>query len=204
MQGIFSAIEGPDGVGKTTIVELVKNKLLIYGKTVITTTEPTKTETGKEIRRVLSSNDPTQQSRLLELYLQDRKEHTEDFIIPNMEKYDFVLTDRYKHSSIVYQSIQNLSDIESIKEANSHFIVPDITFILFDTFDNLVKRLENRGDSREFLETESTLSKSINCYMNMDKILNGENIIYICNDEISKTVDTIIDYLIPLTKNKRA
>ena len=42
-EGFFVAIDGPNGVGKSTLIAAIKNKMEAIGYTVYTTKEPTDT-----------------------------------------------------------------------------------------------------------------------------------------------------------------
>lgn len=90
---MFIAIDGPDGIGKTTLANKIINKLKDeLGIDSILTTEPTKSQLGMEIRKQLSIGY-TDNKLLLEMFLQDRKEHIENEIIPSIQNNKIILTD---------------------------------------------------------------------------------------------------------------
>lgn len=48
--GYFIAVDGPNGVGKSTLIAAIKNKLEILGYDVYVTREPTDTKLGNFLR----------------------------------------------------------------------------------------------------------------------------------------------------------
>lgn len=83
---MFIAIDGPDGIGKTTISKRVIEKMKFdYNTESILTTEPSRSPLGLEIRKLLSSGNVNNKI-LLDMFLKDRKEHIENEIIPILEK----------------------------------------------------------------------------------------------------------------------
>jgi dTMP kinase len=90
--------EGIDGSGKSTIVGLVKQKLLDAGKTVWTTAEPT-----ARMRKILEDNpDSYDPVSLFLLFTYDRYNHQRE-IIKRLGDHDVVISDRYILSSYAYQ-----------------------------------------------------------------------------------------------------
>ena len=100
--GLFVALEGIDGSGKSTQLHLLKTALQKAGYDVITTSEPTKGKLGIILREYLSNPNSIPYADAL-LFAADRVEHYCEFIKPNIEKGKIVITDRYTASSIVYQ-----------------------------------------------------------------------------------------------------
>lgn len=96
---MFIAIDGPDGIGKTTISKRVIEKLKAdYKIECNLTTEPSRSPLGLEIRNLLSSGNVSNKI-LLDMFLKDRKEHIENEITPALAENQFILTDRYKYST---------------------------------------------------------------------------------------------------------
>jgi len=129
-KGMFITFEGIDGCGKSTqIRELTKH---IFEKDkhnhIILTRNPYK---NTNIRKILTQDtDPNSQSeKLADLYITDRINQTNELIIPNLEKGHIVISDRYKISTIVYQSAQGL-DMQSLIDKQSSLPVPDMTFVI--------------------------------------------------------------------------
>ena len=104
-KGYFISLEGVEGVGKSTQIELLKSYFLKKNINVISTREPGGTEEGELIRKFLVSGDKRSWDPYSELLLFNalRREHINKVILPSIEKGDVVLCDRFVDSTIAYQ-----------------------------------------------------------------------------------------------------
>ncbi len=129
-KGTFIAFEGIDGCGKSTQIRKLTQYIFEKNKYnhVILTRNPYK---DTSIRKtILENDDPhTQADKLADLFIKDRFLHAEEIVKPNIQKGHFVLTDRYKFSTICYQSAQGLAMDDLIKKQEG-LPVPDMTFIM--------------------------------------------------------------------------
>lgn len=55
-KGFFVAVDGPNGVGKSTLIESVKTRLEFRGYATYMTKEPTNTECGSFVRKFAESH----------------------------------------------------------------------------------------------------------------------------------------------------
>ena len=141
MNGKFIVIEGIDGCGKTTQIEAIykwlpSSGLLEKNSQIIKTREPGGTKFGKRIREILLDNDqeyePSDLTELL-LYAADRAEHVSKIISPELNKNNWVISDRFADSTLAYQGYGRDLDIKIIKQLESIVCQgesPDITFLL--------------------------------------------------------------------------
>lgn len=133
-RGLFISVEGIDGVGKSTQLELLEQFLVSEGRTVLRTLEPGGTDLGQEIRHLLlhRKGDVAPRSEAL-LYAADRAHHVATKIRPALERGEVVLTDRYLDSSVAYQGVGRALDAEEVR-AISMFAVenllPELTILL--------------------------------------------------------------------------
>ncbi len=128
-KGKFFALEGPDGCGKSTQLNMLAEWLKSENFEVRKTKEPTDNPIGKILRKNLGNEiDMCPESEAL-LFAGDRAQHVSKEIRPQLEKGNIVITGRYLFSSLVYQSVRGLSK-EWIEEINRHAIIPDLTIIL--------------------------------------------------------------------------
>ena len=97
---MFISIDGPDGVGKTTVAKAIVKQLNENNQKAIFTTEPTNSETGNSIRAILSGDVTATSRDLLNLFIKDRAEHITQFVNPNLLEDVVVVTDRYKYSTV--------------------------------------------------------------------------------------------------------
>lgn len=164
-KGIFITFEGPDGCGKTTIINLIYNDLIKrYGKNkVVLTREPggKNNVIAEDIRNILLNKlnyKITDRAEAL-LFAASRAQHVHDFIIPNIKKGNIVLCDRYIHSSLVYQGFARKLGIKEVFDINKFAIdntMPDFTVLLMlDAKKGLsrIKANKNRDVNRLDKET---------------------------------------------------
>lgn len=160
MKGLFIALEGPDGSGKSTIAKLLgaylKKKDLAY----IITREPGGTDIGEKIRAMILDKENTHMSHETEalLYAASRSQHVDEKIVPALNEGKIVLCDRFVLSSLAYQGKGREIGIEKVKMINDFAIkdtYPDlILFFYIDptltlkrkTANSAVDRLELEGD----------------------------------------------------------
>lgn len=129
-KGKFIVLEGIDGSGKSTQVKLLKKYFEGQGFLVILTKEPTNdSSVSKKIRQILNKEVIVEAKKLQELFIQDRKEHLEKFIIPSLKDGKIVISDRYYFSTIAYGESAAVSR-EWLIEKNSNFLAPDISIII--------------------------------------------------------------------------
>lgn len=129
-RGQFIVFEGIDGCGKTSQLKFFSEFLFSHDKHnhVLTTREPYKT---LEIRKLVKDDpDPLSGAeKMTQIFLDDRKQHVEELITPALDKGWHVVSDRYKLSTIAYQSAQGLP-MEHLIQIQSDLPVPDMTFII--------------------------------------------------------------------------
>ena len=103
--GLFLALEGGDGAGKSTQARLLCERLRAAGREVLLTREPGATDVGAEVRRIVLSPDTGAIHPRTEalLYAADKSEHVETVVLPALARGEVVVTDRYVDSSLAYQ-----------------------------------------------------------------------------------------------------
>ncbi len=135
MLGMFITIEGIDGSGKTTQIELLHSYLKSLNKDVVITREPGGTTIGEKIRNLILDINNTNIAYITEalLYVAGRAQLVNEIIEPALNSGKIVICDRFIDSSIVYQGIGRNLGIDKIINLNSYAlnnIMPDITFYL--------------------------------------------------------------------------
>jgi dTMP kinase len=132
---LFITFEGGEGVGKTTQVKLLSEWMSDRNISHVTTKEPGAPDIKEciEIRKVLLNPkyDITGSAELL-LFLADRAQHVEKFIIPKIRDGMNVVCDRFSDSTRVYQSIRKIgrTKLDLLLAFATRGLVPDMTFIL--------------------------------------------------------------------------
>ncbi len=128
----FITFEGPEGSGKTTVIQQVAQKLENQ-YSVVLTREPGGVKTGEQIREVLLEGDDMDDRTEVLLFAASRREHLVGKVIPSLENGKLVLCDRYIDSSLAYQGYARGIGIEEVKSINEFAInglYPDITIYL--------------------------------------------------------------------------
>lgn len=136
MRGKFITIEGTDGSGKSTQIELLMDYLRKKGADVIFTREPGGTQISEKIREIILDVNNSEMTGITEalLYAAARSQHVEEKIIPALEAGKIIVCDRFVDSSIAYQGAARglgAEKIMGINEAALHGIMPDMT-LFFD------------------------------------------------------------------------
>jgi dTMP kinase len=133
--GVFLALEGGEGAGKSTQARLLAIWLRDQGYDVVTTHEPGATKVGMRLRALLLDTAHTGLSPRAEtlMYAADRAEHVKSVIIPALERGAIVVTDRYVDSSLAYQGAGRQLPVAEILEVNrwaTGGLTPDLTILL--------------------------------------------------------------------------
>lgn len=201
---MFITFEGPDGSGKSTQIEYAKEYLTELGYDVITTRDPGGTDLGVQLREILLNYDG-HIAPLCEMciFIADRAQHVSCKILPNLNKGNVVLCDRFVDSTVAYQGYGRGLCIDSINFMNNAAIqgtLPDMT-ILFDlSVDTTMQRVQKAGiKDRMESELREFHQRTINGYREIAK--NNPDRFYIIDaeksvDEVKAQVKVALDYLI--------
>ena len=92
------------------------------------------------------------------LFAGDRRDHLDREIIPALQRGAVVITDRYYHSSLAYQSLA--VGLPAVASLNERFRAPDITIFLDLEPEISLARIEARGETRERFEALDKLRQS--------------------------------------------
>lgn len=151
--GIFITIEGPDGSGKTTIINMLAENLAEQGFDVMATREPGGIEIAEQIRKViLDTNNTAMDSRTEALlYAAARRQHLAEKVKPALEAGKIVLCDRFVDSSLAYQGHARGLGIDEVYSINKFAIedmMPQLT-LYFDLAPELGLERINKNKGRE-------------------------------------------------------
>ena len=134
-RGIFITMEGPDGSGKSTQIELLKEYLEGAGYDVLITREPGGNRISEAIRGIILNSEYTEMSPVTEmmLYASARAQLIAEVIGPAIESGKAVISDRFVDSSLVYQGMARGLGVETVYEINKVAIgeyMPQLTIML--------------------------------------------------------------------------
>jgi dTMP kinase len=179
------AIEGIDGVGKTTQSNMLAKYLKAMGSKVRLLKEPSDSKYGKQIRQLAQDNrrlDPKEEYRL---FIFDRKENLKNNIIPALNRQEIVILDRYYFSTAAYQGVLGIDPNAILKENEGFAPIPNIVILLDLPVDEALKRItENRGDKANAFETVEYLTK-------VKAIFDTFNYPFLFRVDSSKPVDNV-------------
>lgn len=200
MKGKFITFEGPDGCGKTTIVEMIYKKLEDLGYKVIKTREPGGTDISEKIRDVILDVNNDEMSPRCEalLYAASRAQHTEEKIIPYLNKGYIVLCERYILSSYAYQGYGRglLEGVVAINDFATSGLRPDLTILLMGDYRVGLERKNEMGADR--LELESTdFHKKV--YKGYEEIAKYEDVTVIdANSELETVFNNTLEKILEM------
>lgn len=149
-------MEGPDGSGKSTQIELLKKHLEDQGYTVTLSREPGGTPISEKIREIILDNKNSEMTSMTEalLYAASRAQHVAEVILPAIEAGNIVICDRYVDSSLAYQGYgRHLG--ESVAVINQYAVdglLPNLTLLF--KMDPSIGRNRISDDVKDRLEAE--------------------------------------------------
>ena len=173
MKAKFITLEGIEGSGKTSSLKSITDLLDKKNISYVVTREPGGSSIGKELRAILLDPE-TEISPEVELLLMlsDRKDHVEKIILPNLEKGNWVVSDRFMDSSIAYQGggrqlgkklIISLAEYLNLPQ-------PDLTLLFDLPVETSFSRVKARGELDRFEKEELEFHKRIrNTYLDLAK-----------------------------------
>jgi dTMP kinase len=130
----FIVLEGGEGVGKSTQIELLATALRATGCEVVVTYEPGATKAGAQMRAVLLHADaPIDPTAELLLMLADRAQHVGEVLRPALERGAVVVCDRYTPSTLAYQGVGRalgVAHVESLSALAAGGLEPDVVVVL--------------------------------------------------------------------------
>jgi dTMP kinase len=189
-QGLFIVIEGVDGAGTTTQVSAVTKALRQRRWAVRETREPSTGPIGALLRLCLSGRlvtpgqlgmrAPNWKTMAL-MFAADRMDHIEAEIGPLLEEGVVVISDRYYHSSVAYQS-QTANDVSGaitwIRNINAQARKPDLTIVLDVPADQAKARRRQRGGV-ELYDDDALQATLVEFYAQLEQHFPDEKIVHV-------------------------
>lgn len=177
-KGLYIALEGIDGSGKTTQAIELKKYFESKGKEVVTTREPRKEGViGELVHQILLGDRKFSPKAFQYLFTTDRVLNQEEIVLPALKRGAVVISDRAFWSGIVYGILDRMEDEYDVKSENyfliahsilsfyHQFTSPDFTFYLRIPLDVSMQRIkEERRHRPEIYENRDKLKKVIEGY----------------------------------------
>ena len=150
-KGIYIALEGMDGVGKSTVMPYIEDYIKSKGREVVTVREIGSTPLGERLRDIIKSDCPMDATSEFLLMLTARYQLFNDVVRPALADGKVVISDRYYMSTVAYQCDGKSTDPDPALVATLHDALhlrtwADYVFILQKPFDEAIKA--QGGDDR--------------------------------------------------------
>ena len=157
-KGKFITIDGVEGAGKSTQIDLICSYLHQKGIEVVRTREPGGTAVGEKIRSVLLDveNQEMHSDTELLLMFSSRNELIQNKIIPALNEGFWVVSDRFTDASFAYQGggrMLNLDRIDKLADWVLGDFKPDLTLLLDVSVEVGMVRIESRA-AKDRIELE--------------------------------------------------
>lgn len=203
--GCFIVFEGSDGSGKTTICDIVCQKLTDMGFDIVHTREPGGIEIAEKIRNIILDPLNTAMDAKTEalLYAASRRQHLVEKVIPSLKENKIVICERFVYSSLAYQGKARGIGYDGIMAINDFAIdgcKPDITIYL-DVDEETGHARINQRSSKDRLDGETDnfhhlvnegYKEILELYKDNIKVVDATNSI----DKVSKDcLNVILDYI---------
>ncbi|WP_461461726.1 dTMP kinase [Methanobrevibacter sp.] len=188
---MYIVLEGIDGAGKSSQIELLSQWLIANGFDVENVVEPTDSDIGRLIRKFLQDEDATSdymQKTLGLLFAADR------LLLMNKinklkDENKVIISDRSFYSSLAYQD-----PADWIEEINKFAKIPDLVILL----DLDLKTSVNRSGETDEFENEEFLRRVKANYLELAKkydnfkVIDGNNGINMVSKDIKKEVAPLL------------
>ena len=162
-KGHFITLEGGDGSGKTTQIELLSDYLRGRGIDAYMTREPGGTRLGEALRDIiLHSSDPIDDKVELLLMSAARSQHITEVIKPRLASGQWVLSDRFTDATFAYQGGGRqvaIKDIEGLQIFVQGDFTSDKTILLDLSVEQGILRLTRRGEAHDRIEQQDLAFK---------------------------------------------
>ena len=134
-KGRFITLEGGEGAGKSTQVQLLAKRLELMGVSVVVTREPGGSPGAEALRRVILSGAaaPLGPAGEAVLFSAARIDHIDHTIAPALARGAWVICDRFADSTRAYQGAAGKLDpalIASLERVTVGDVRPDLTLML--------------------------------------------------------------------------
>ena len=198
--GIIISFEGPDGAGKTTVLEQVLPVLQEKGYDIITTREPGGVEIAERIRDVILDVNHVAMDNKTELllYMAARRQHYVEKVLPALEAGKVVLIDRFIDSSIAYQGAGRGLDKDIIRRLNDFATdgrKPDLT-LYFDVESEIgLARIGKNAEREEKLDMHKRVREGYLALTEQEKRIVTIDASRELAEVVSETLHTILEQL---------
>ena len=151
---MFISLDGIDGAGKSTQIDLLRQYLEAKGARVACFRDPGSTKLGEAVREILLHREdiPLANTSEMLLYMAARAQLVAEQLRPALQSGSTVICDRFLLANVVYQGVaggMNVDELWSVGKCATGGLAPDITIVLDIDPAVAVKRLQRGPDRLE-------------------------------------------------------
>ena len=165
-QGKFITVEGQDGAGKSTNIEIIEAVLQQHNIEYVHTREPGGTELGEKLRALLLNDSDAMIGDTAELLIifAARAQHLDEVIKPALAAGKWVLCDRFTDATYAYQGggrgldVKTISALETLVQGD---LRPDLTVLLDVPVSVGEERADNRGEPDRFEQQQQSFKQRV-------------------------------------------
>jgi len=204
-KGLLITIEGMDGSGKTTQINMIRDYISEKGYNVVLVREPGSTKISEKIRDIIldPANGTMAATTEMLLYASARAQLVAEIIKPAIENGSVVVCDRFIDSSIAYQGFGRGIDINTIMDVNMAAMdgmMPNITFFI-DISPEVALKRRMASSTADRIEQERMefhmkayegYKRLANLYPERIKTIDGNRTVEEISQEIRKWLDTVV------------
>ena len=202
IEGHFIVLEGIDGSGTTTQCSILSDRFADRGLPTHVTREPSDGPVGVLIRQILTGrvvtpgqhgSRPPSWATMAALFAADRLDHLEAEVNPNLLDGVTVISDRYDHSSVAYQTVSSggQADVTGwVLDLNRHARRPDLTLVLDVDPKVAATRRDSRSGNPELYEVSELQAELARFYAKIDELFPNDTIVHI---DANRGVDEVTE-----------
>ena len=160
--GLFISFEGLDLSGKSTQISLLTDRIRKMGSPFILIREPGGTPISERIREILLDLKNHEMTDICELLLYSAARH--QLVIQEISKAleagKIVIADRFVDSTTAYQGYGRQLPMHFIRQLNlivTEGLIPDVTFFLDLSYDEMIDRRKFRAETADRLESQGKI-----------------------------------------------
>ena len=156
----FITIEGIEGAGKSTAMDVINRVLAQKNIETVLTREPGGTPMAESIRQLLlcpGNQEPVSTDTELLLMFASRAQHLSQVIRPALAKKQVVLCDRFTDATYAYQGggrMMSMGKIEQLESLVHSGLQPNLTILLDIPVEVGMTRVKSRGNQQDRIEQE--------------------------------------------------
>ncbi len=204
--GRFLALEGIDGSGKSTQLQLLLERLRARGVECRGTREPSDGPVGAMIRQILTGRVTADNRVIAGLFAADRLDHLvnrRDGILEQVRSGVTVVTDRYYFSSYAYHSVDvDMGWVIDSNRLSAELLRPDATIFLDVPVRRALERIGQNRSHTELFEKEDRLTATREKYLEVFERLRDRETVAVIDaggdvETVAERVWAAVSHLFP-------